>query len=253
MGPPVVERLIVLLTPGKGHTHTSLVRRNAVRALGQIGDAGALEALITALHDDDVLIRAEAAEALGRLGDGRAVEPLIKALDDGYAVGSAAARALGRLGDGRAVEPLIDLLHGCYECGREAAAEALGQLGDARAVQPLASLLQDEDAEMRKIAAQALARIGWRPDGSEAKAAFLVALQDWPGCVTMGADAVHQLIITLRSGDFAVAWHAGNALVAIGRPAIEPLHACLSDPNPGVRADALRLLSELGAVAPSAN
>lgn len=82
------------------------VRRSAARALGQIGDARAVEPLITALRDESWGVRRDAAKALGRIGDARAVEPLLGALrDEDSNVRREAAKALvtmyrsGRLGD----------------------------------------------------------------------------------------------------------------------------------------------------------
>ena len=137
---------------------------------------------------------------------------------DGYAVCSAAAKALGRLGDRRAVEPLMNMLTtGCYECGREAAAEALGELGDLRAALALVALLPDPDAALRKIAAVALHRMGWKPPSAETRAMWLVAMQDWDGCIVMGRDAVPQLTLAINSADFDIAFHATNALNAINK------------------------------------
>lgn len=58
------------------------LRRSAAHALGDVGEAGAGEALIAALADADAGLRREAAWALGRLGEGRAVAPLRRALAD---------------------------------------------------------------------------------------------------------------------------------------------------------------------------
>ena len=70
-----------------------------------------------------------AAEALGELGDARAVEPLIRVLGNN----PSAARALGEIGDERAVEPLITALENEYV--RDAAKEALKKLGHEEEVQ----------------------------------------------------------------------------------------------------------------------
>ena len=56
------------------------VRKEAAKALGQIGDPKAVESLIRALKDKDKLVRAEAAEALGLLKDPRAIGPIVKVL-----------------------------------------------------------------------------------------------------------------------------------------------------------------------------
>ena len=55
-------------------------RRTAAEALGQLGDARAVEPLTAALGDRNGAVRKAAAEALGQLGDARAVEPLTTAL-----------------------------------------------------------------------------------------------------------------------------------------------------------------------------
>jgi hypothetical protein len=72
-----------------------------------------------------------AAQALGQLGDARAVEPLLQALGDtDWNVRSAAAQALGQLGDARAVEPLAQVLGDArndpFGVARQWAAQALG-------------------------------------------------------------------------------------------------------------------------------
>jgi epoxyqueuosine reductase len=55
--------------------------RNVCVALGNIGDAQAVPALIGALHDDEALIRGHAAWALGRIGGEEAFLTLQKALN----------------------------------------------------------------------------------------------------------------------------------------------------------------------------
>ena len=57
-------------------------KKKAAEALGEIGDARAVEPLILALKDEYWEVRRRAAEALGEIGDARAVEPLKKALND---------------------------------------------------------------------------------------------------------------------------------------------------------------------------
>lgn len=59
------------------------VRRDAACALGEIGDARAVEPLIQALlEDENPYVRARAAWALGEIGDTRAIEALTQALED---------------------------------------------------------------------------------------------------------------------------------------------------------------------------
>jgi HEAT repeat protein len=56
------------------------VRRQAVIALGDLGDRRATGAIIGSLKDRDDDVRLEAVVALGKIGDPRAVEPLIEKL-----------------------------------------------------------------------------------------------------------------------------------------------------------------------------
>jgi HEAT repeat protein len=120
------------------------VRIKASEALGELGDARAVEPLIKALGDrNNETVRRTAAAALGKLGDGRAVVPLIKALGDAdRGVCVTAAEALGKLGDARAVEPLIERL-GISSWSVPKAAAALVKLGTALAVEPLIKALLD--------------------------------------------------------------------------------------------------------------
>lgn len=87
------------------------VRKQAASALGELGDRGAVPALIEALRDESALVREHAASALRDLGDRRAVPALIETLrDENAVVREHAVTALGRLGDKRAVQPLLDAL-----------------------------------------------------------------------------------------------------------------------------------------------
>jgi len=54
----------------------------SIEALGQIGDARAIEPLIALLSDRDAIIRYSSTKALGAIADSKAFDPLIKALRD---------------------------------------------------------------------------------------------------------------------------------------------------------------------------
>jgi len=87
------------------------VRSSAASALGQLGEAAAVEPLIVALRDENSYVRSSAASALGQLGEAAAVEPLISALSDAdRSVCSSAARALGSLGATQALPILVGLV-----------------------------------------------------------------------------------------------------------------------------------------------
>lgn len=66
---------------------------------------------IAALQDADKSVRQTAVKELGEIGGARAVEPLVAILEDADRdVARAAVTALGQIGDHRAVEPLIAVL-----------------------------------------------------------------------------------------------------------------------------------------------
>lgn len=179
-----------------GHNDAS-VRKSASKALGEIGDARAVEPLLIALRDSDFSVVSEAARALGRIGapaveppltalkdadssvrsgaaralynmrecQARAVEPLIAALKDAdRSVRYWATSALGEVGDARAVFPLMVVLKGKDERLRARAAEALGKIGDAVAAKSLSTAMEDDDEGVRREAARALEKLGVRPD-----------------------------------------------------------------------------------------
>lgn len=60
------------------------VRRNAVGALGRLGDTTAVEPLLEVLNDEDFYVRGDAAKALGEIGDERAVKPLERLAESEY-------------------------------------------------------------------------------------------------------------------------------------------------------------------------
>ena len=106
-------------------------------------------------------VRTAAAVALARIGDARAVEPLITTLSDPTGgVCTAAVEALVEIGV-PAVEPLVAALIGPNPgwSVRKAAVETLGKIGDARAVEPLVAALGDQDEFVRRDASEALAAV----------------------------------------------------------------------------------------------
>lgn len=155
IGSPAVEALIVALedsSPG--------VRAGAARALGKIGDARALSALIFRLrHDTHAEVRKSAVWAL-HMGQTQAIDALIKAFHDGDEwVRFGAVIVLSKIGE-PSVEPLIEALRDSYPLARANAAETLGRIGDKRAADGLAQTLFDEESLVWHQAAIALGRLG---------------------------------------------------------------------------------------------
>ena len=125
-------------------------RREAIKALGELGARSAVPALVEILLADqnDVAEKAESAEALGKIADAAAIEPLVKANEiskereralidmaiatpdrryraefyvnriatDEYLLRGAIANALARIGGTRAVQALFEML--ATEAGR---------------------------------------------------------------------------------------------------------------------------------------
>jgi HEAT repeat protein len=201
--------------------------------------------LLAELRSDSAAVRRDAAEALGELGDARAVEPLIAALKDRNSdVRVAAIRALVRLVDGRAIEPLIAALKDEDNDVRSAAAEALGQLGDARAVEPLIALLNHENDQARLASVVLLGQ----PEGAlvalylKAAGVHQTALE---ALKQLGYAAVEPLIVAFKDEADGVREVAAEALRRLGEAAVLPLIDALGDDSIPVRLAATRLLSQL--------
>ena len=197
----------------------------AIRALGNIGDARSVESLVTALKDAlHFQVREAAAEELKHVGDTRTVELLITTLKDDqhFQVRSTAAEILGEIGDVLTVEPLLAALNDKAPRVRTEAAYALGKIGDTRAFEPLIALLKDKNSGVQVAAASALRSID-------------------------NVRAFKPLIAALKDEDFLVRWNAAQALGRLGDlRAVEPLIAALKDEVPRVRARAAQALGRLG-------
>lgn len=145
------------------HESMSLDAREAVKALGEIGDPCAVEPLIRVLDFKHPHMVDSAVRALGKLRDPRAVGPLISMLKKGtqiaYTTRSEIIWALGDIGDTRAVAPLTSTLKDKDKYIRRHAATALGGLGDKKAISSLRSLLKDKEVEVREAADAAIKQL----------------------------------------------------------------------------------------------
>jgi phycocyanobilin lyase alpha subunit len=171
--PLTVETALANLT----HEDVSL-RYYAAWWLGKFGagSPGVVEALITALQDEDdrtelggYPLRRNAARALGKLGDRRAVPELLQALEcPDYYVQAAAAQSLGMLGDPSCIPAMMNLLSGGVESAQlmpgrphlakpvEAAMEALEALRATEAAALIEPFLHHPVPRVQYAAARAL-------------------------------------------------------------------------------------------------
>ncbi len=127
-------------------------------ALGQL----AVEPLIKIFRDEgheDQFDRMRAIKALGQIEDARAVEILLVALYMKPLFSEPAERALLKIGV-PAVGPLIAYVQNPKNgYGRVRAAFILGEIGDTRAINPLRAILNDRDLGLSKRAEKALQKI----------------------------------------------------------------------------------------------
>ena len=142
-GTATVDLLITQLT-----AEDLEVRRSAAVALGRIGDANAVPALINTLGDESVAI--EAANALAEIGDPRAADSLLKLIGDNDAsVRQAAVSALNSLVLPSMSERIIPLLHDSDSNVRESAVKIAGYFGYPAAAGALIDLSCDPNERVR--------------------------------------------------------------------------------------------------------
>ena len=148
-------------------------RATAAFALGDMGAPRTVPALLSVLDDPDGDVRAAAVRSLGRLAAADAVEPIVYALADARVPRAVAGQAL--LAIGPEALPALRALQTAPEAeARAFAVELVGLLGDASDGAPLVERLRDSSAEVRATAARALGRLG----AEEGAAELRVALDD---------------------------------------------------------------------------
>ncbi len=109
------------------------IREEAEKGLEKIEKHGGMSRpLIQALKDKDNGLRRRVIKALGNIGDANAVEPLIEALKDKDAgVRKGAAIALEKLGDARAVAPLLECMFANPDSTMEQEVKALSKMASS--------------------------------------------------------------------------------------------------------------------------
>jgi HEAT repeat protein len=165
MGDAAVEPLMNVLKGDRWHGD------DAIKALGEIGDASAVMQLVAELKAYHNWDREAAAVALGTIGDTRAIKPLVAALcDNNDEVRQAVAEALGKIDPNwKKSKAAKEMIRVCVVAlnekegeARPEAASALGWIGEAEVVEPLIAALKDEDdkVKVRQATVEALAQVG---------------------------------------------------------------------------------------------
>jgi HEAT repeat protein len=237
-GPPNVEKmkarrdingLIEALKYQQGSpVDAKNIRRDAARALGELGDRRAVEPLIAALGDSDFQVRMYSAESLGKIGDPRAVQSLTRSLLDGSSI------------------------------VRAVAAETLGKFGDAGAAASLvATLVSESDKVVCLNIAVALDKLGWKPDAHDKSAAwYFIAKDEWKKCVEIDLPAVEPLIAIIEDvrwihKSFNAAWALGMiGDVRAVKPLINALRTARDERVRFAAAEALGQIGNLRGVNP---
>jgi len=135
------------------------IRIGAIRVLGLIGKADAIDTLVSAAKDPDQDVRHAAVAALGSIKDPRIVPDLIAALKDSYwFVRSEAADALGQQKDLSAIKPLLDTVADSDSTVESAAENALLTLCTVphAPADEFAARLNDPNPKLATIAAVCL-------------------------------------------------------------------------------------------------
>lgn len=139
-------------------TRSPALKMQAALALGAVGNAAAVPALVSLLNDDNEIVCHYASMALGKTGGDAAVTAV---LDQMASLPREklvfAIFALEELGDGRSVPALIECVFSRDDEIREAALRALQNIPDERAFKPLVFLLKDRSYRIRTLAGYALA------------------------------------------------------------------------------------------------
>ncbi len=212
------------------HSEAAAERRFAAICLGRKGPAAAraVPVLISLLKDPTCA----AATALGQIGDAAAVPALIEAVADGHPrLRAQAIHALGRLGPaaGSAMPVLRIALGSPDNQVRALAASAIGLIGvrATEAIEALARCVEDDDPLVRQSVMEALARLGVE-DGS-ARGALTAAMgkgreadEAWAAASLSAVEehreaATQRLSDLLSSEEASVRFAVCKALCVLGR------------------------------------
>lgn len=217
--PLAVEPLIRTLNDhGYGESY-SMVRPYVAKALGEIGDSLAVDALLVVLETPMDPAGSEAAIALGKLNSKRSVDLLIKSLKDNILV-NPAAEALGNLHARNAIKPLIAALNQfCHSDGD--IANAIAKIGDTSAIPNLVYVLPNWNNGPQILTS--LYTLGWKPESISDTIHVCVAKKNWYQLNKFWKEAKEILISDLYSKRECVVENSVNCLLTLGKIEMVPI------------------------------
>jgi HEAT repeat protein len=278
LGGPTVETALTRLLGQPS------ARKEVVEAMVRHG-AHVIDLLIQALESPELDIREAAIIALGRIGDARAVPALVNALENDPESVIVTAGALAKIGDRRAFEALINQMGHPNPAMRQAIVSALNSIGHPDMCGRIGNLLRDENPRVRESAVKIAGYFGYEdctdqlfalshdPDEGVRRAVIetIVFLEDERSSTVLfnalqaevpavraaaaramahleGVQARDQLLAAAKDGDVWVRYFAARSLTRFpSDPAWETLaQLALHDPATPVRLAAIESLGTLG-------
>ncbi len=137
IGKPAVSELIKLA----GSTKAVPIRVLAIKILGKIKDADAIEPLIRSLLDIHKDLVEASVQALIQIG--KPAQAATIRMADNKETEASVCKILSEIGDSSAIDTLLKIITGENREAISYAAEALGNLGSNKVVDPLIALLAD--------------------------------------------------------------------------------------------------------------
>ncbi len=225
-------------------------RADACRILGGIGHGAATPALIERLKDPNELVRQHAIAALGDLGAAQALGAIVEALDASAGWGNLLViMALSRMGSRGAPAIGALLADATSPATIKALLQVTAQIGTAADPALIRALARHEDSEVRVEAVRTLGSLAPDPESVDV---CLAAMEDqaWPARAlaarslgSLGdARAIPRLERAMGDPAYWVRHRAGEALARLSAAGRTALERALSDANPFVRDMAAQVL-----------
>ena len=244
-GEPIEKALAKLLA-------RATARKEVVEALVRYG-ARVTQRLIEHLESDDVETRHAALTAIGRIGDARSVPALVRVLTTDDELTIQAAGALAKIGDRRAFEALLDLIGHPQAAVRQAVIGAINSIGHPELPVRAVQLLDHPDARVRESAVKIAGYFGFcecqelllercRDEDENVRRAAIehIPYLDDDRTISILADA-------LQNGTARVRASAAQALAHVESPLALPcLLAALNDADSWTRYFAARSIGRRG-------